>query len=228
MYCPVCGAAVSGKAKFCRACGSLQGQHSAVSPPAAGSSLVGFSPKISDPALARYLRQSNYWAIIFALILAVVAIVGFYIAGERGTEPDNPESLYIGLGIGGMFMTIALFQVLNRKRGKTFDGTVADKHVRKKSRRHEYGDGDYRYVDYLLYTVVVRSDSGKKHFIRVENDDTRYQYYQIGDRVRYHGGLKSYEKYDKSNDQIIFCNACGTLCDIADDHCFRCKCPLLK
>ena len=52
--------------------------------------------------------------------------------------------------------------------------------------------------------------------------------YQIGDRVRYHGGINSYEKYDKTGDKIIPCNACGTLCDIHEDYCYRCKCPLLK
>jgi len=29
------------------------------------------------------------------------------------------------------------------------------------------------------------------------NDDTLYKYFQIGDRVRHHGGLNSFEKYDK-------------------------------
>ena len=52
--------------------------------------------------------------------------------------------------------------------------------------------------------------------------------YHIGDRVRHLAKLNSYEKYDKTKDSIIFCIACGTLCDIADDTCCRCKCPLLK
>ncbi len=62
----------------------------------------------------------------------------------------------------------------------------------------------------------------------VEDDDTLYNYYRIGDRVRHHAGLNSYEKYDKTRDSIIFCAACATLCDIGDDVCYRCKCPLLK
>ncbi len=46
--------------------------------------------------------------------------------------------------------------------------------------------------------------------------------------VGLHAGLKSLEKYDKTGDKFIPCNACGTLCDISDEICFRCKCPLLK
>ena len=55
-----------------------------------------------------------------------------------------------------------------------------------------------------------------------------YNYFAIGDRVRHHAGLNSYEKYDKTGDAFIPCNACGTLCDMSDEICFRCKCPLLK
>ena len=49
-----------------------------------------------------------------------------------------------------------------------------------------------------------------------EDDDTVFNYYQIGDKVRHHGGLNSIEKYDKSGDEIIFCNACTYLNDIKD------------
>ncbi len=141
---------------------------------------------------------------------------------------DNPESLYIGFAIGGMFLLIAFFQVLGRKRSKTWDGTVEDRQVRKKTERRRYGNDDVRYEDYHEYSVVIRSDSGKKHVIRAKNDDTLYNYYRTGDRVRHHAGLRSYEKYDKRGDKFIPCNACATLNDIHNDYCFRCKCPLLK
>ena len=61
-----------------------------------------------------------------------------------------------------------------------------------------------------------------------KDNDTLYNYFNIGDRVRHHAGLNSYEKYDKTGDAFIPCNACGTLCDISEYTCFRCKCPLLK
>ena len=40
--------------------------------------------------------------------------------------------------------------------------------------------------------------------------------------------IEAYEKNKKSNDSIIFCNACSSLNDIEAEYCFRCKCPLLK
>jgi hypothetical protein len=198
---------------------------------------VGYSEKINAPEFKKYIKNTNKWSFIFALIIAATAIVGFFIYGEISTEMDNPQALFIGLGIGGMFIAIAIFQIIGRKGSKTWDGEVVDKKAEKKRRkrpvtsyidedggRHE----DYVWEEYILYAVFIRDENGKIHTIRTEDDDTVYNYYRIGDRVRHHGGLNSYEKYDKSNDSIIFCNACATLCDINDDICYRCKCPLLK
>ncbi|MDW7669506.1 MAG: hypothetical protein SCJ93_11835 [Bacillota bacterium] len=47
----------------------------------------------------------------------------------------------------------------------------------------------------------------------------KYNYYQTGDKVRHHAELNTLEKYDKSKDKIIFCNACAYLNDIEDEYC---------
>ena len=70
-------------------------------------------------------------------------------------DMSNPQSLYIGFGIGGMFLVIALFQILGRKRSKTWDGTVEDKKIKKKTRRHDYGNDNVQYEDYLEYSVII-------------------------------------------------------------------------
>ncbi len=229
MFCKNCGVAIGEGFQFCSSCGAQ-----AVEPTDVRSNLndgyVGYSNRIHDPAFARYIKNNNRWSAIFSLILAVAAIVGFYIYGESSSEMENPQALYIGLGIGGMFLIITVVQVLGRKRSKTWDGVVEDKTIKKKNRRQSTGSGDNDYYIhyYTEYAVIVREDRGKKHRMVAEDDDTVFNYYQVGDRVRHHAGLNSYEKYDKSRDSIIFCSACGTLCDIKDDACFRCKCPLLK
>jgi len=193
--------------------------------------MAGFSEKINDPVFAKYLKNTNRWAAIFAVGLAVVAVIGFTIAGALGVDNlENPQAFFQGLGVGGMFLLIALFTIIGRKRSRTWDGIIVDKKITKKrkKRSRDGGSDDYYYADYLEYLVLIRGDDGKTHRIIDEDDDTRYNYYRIGDRVRHHGGLNTYEKHDKSGDSIIFCNACATLCNINDDYCFRCKCPLLK
>lgn len=230
MYCQLCGAVVSENAKFCKACGGVLNKQPKNVPPNIDQHLVGFSSKINDPAFEKYIKNTNRWSAIFSVILAVAAIISFFIYGETSTEMENPQALFIGLGIGGMFLLIALFQIIGRKRSKTWDGTVVDKTVKKKNRRQSTGGGDNDYYIhyYTEYAVIVRKDGGKTHRMVAEDDDTVYNYYQIGDRVRHHGGLNSYEKYDKSRDSIIFCAACASLNKMEDDYCFRCKCPLLK
>lgn len=189
---------------------------------------VGYSTRINDPAFARYIKNTSCWAAAFSVILATAALAGFFVAGEMGVEGmENPQAQFIGMGISGMFLMIALVTVSGRKRSKTWDGVVLDKKVLSKQRRQGSED-DYYNIDYLEYVVTVQDQNGKKHRIAAVDDDTVYNYFEIGNRVRHHAGLNSYEKYDKSGDSIIFCNACGTLCDIADDYCYRCNCPLLK
>jgi hypothetical protein len=241
MYCENCGNEINPDKKFCRFCGNKidtdtssagSAAHSAQASPvymaeAGPAGKIGYSDRVNDPSFSKYIKNTNRWSGIFAILLAVAAVIGFYIAGETSTEMDNPESLYIGFGIGGMFLLIALFQIIGRKRGKDWDGVVVDKRKLKKSCRQSSGDNDY-WVDYMEYVVVIRGDNRKKYKISVRDDDTVFNYYQIGDKVRHHGQLNSYEKYDKSRDVIIFCNACGSLNNIEDDDCFRCKCPLLK
>jgi len=188
------------------------------------SKRVGYSKKITDPAFCKYQNQSKSWSLIFSLILASFAAAGFFIYGETSSEMNNPQALYVGLGIGSMFVIIAVFQIISRKTSKDWDGSVIDKKIEKKTRKNKLGEIE----DFVLFTIIIRSYNGKIHEICDENDDTVYNYYKIGDKVRHHRGLNTLEKFDKSKDTIIFCNACASLNDIEDDYCHRCKCPLLK
>lgn len=189
---------------------------------------IGYSIKISDPSFKKYLVNMYRWSAIFSCVLAVIAIVGFYIYGETSSDMDNPQALFIGSGIGSMFVLIAFYQIISRKKDRTWDGVVTDKITAKKQRKQNSSNDDYYIHYYTEYKVVITDENGKTHTLLFEDDDTVYNYYKVGDRVRHHKGLNSYEKYDKTNDEIIFCNACGSLNQIEDDYCFRCSCPLLK
>jgi hypothetical protein len=229
MYCKHCGAGLEEDTRFCTGCG-VQVNPATDSRPAVDGGRIGYSERIHDPAFAGYHKNTNRWSAVFSMILAVAAVIGFYIYGETSREMGNPQALFIGLGIGGMFLVMALYTIIARKRSKTWDGVVVDKTIKKKNRRQSTGsdDDDYYIHYYTEYAVLIRDERGKTHRLTAEDDDTRFNYFQVGDHVRHHAGLKSYEKYDKSHDSIIFCNACATLCQINDDVCFRCKCPLLK
>lgn len=185
---------------------------------------MAYSNKIHDQAFDRHLQNTGKYRFQFGLILGSLAIGGFWLYGAVSDEMDNPEALQIGLVIGLLFIAIGFFSSRS-KPGRDWDGTVIDKKTKKTWK--DIGDENSK-AECMVYTVYIQSEKGKVHEIRAENDDTVYNYYKIGDRVRRHERLKSYEKFDKSGDEIIFCNACAFLHDIHDDICRNCGCPLLK
>ena len=185
---------------------------------------MAYSTKIHDQAFDKYLQNSKNWKFQFSLTLAVLAIAGFWLYGNFSDEMNTHEALQIGLFIGFMFIVIGFFSGLSKPK-RHWDGELFDKKIKK-----TYKDIGHQgsKAECYVYTIYIKSESGKVHEIRAENDDTVFNYFKIGDKVRRHERLKSYEKFDKSGDEIIFCNACGFLHDIEDDICRNCGCPLLK
>ena len=55
-----------------------------------------------------------------------------------------------------------------------------------------------------------------------------YDYFKVGDRVRYHPAFATYEKFDKSRDSIIYCNVCSMMNPVSNDRCERCANLLFK
>ncbi len=192
----------------------------------------GYSEKINDPAFKRYQKNSNQYSLIFSLALCLVSVLGFFIYGETSDEMDNPQAFFIGVGIGAMFVSIALIQLVQRLKSKTWDGVVIDKKVEEKRiKKYISGTGLFKrkyWKEYILYTICIKGEDGHEYNIKSEDDSTLYDYYKLGDKVRHHKGLNTFEKYDKTGDEIIFCNACASMNDIKDDVCHRCGVPLLK
>ncbi|GET34591.1 hypothetical protein PbJCM13498_34540 [Prolixibacter bellariivorans] len=184
-----------------------------------------YSNKIYDQSFDKYLRNTRNWKFQFSLILAALAIAGFSLYGALSDEMDNPEALQIGMGIGLLFILIGFISGKSTSNNRTWDGVVIDKKIKKTTKDIGYGDGK---AERYVFTVLIKSENGKVHEIRDEDDETVYNYYKIGDKVRHHGRLNTYEKFDKSGDTIIFCSACAFLHDIHEDVCRNCGCPLLK
>jgi len=237
MYCKNCGSQLNENANYCNNCGNQVGAmndqtifETALNEEIKQSNLgyIGYSNRINDPALSKYIKNSQKYASIFGIVIALLAVIGFYIAGEISDDLENPEAVFYGFIIGGMFLLITFFTVIGKNKGKTWDGVVVNKTIEKKRRRVNTDNDDSYMQNFIVYTVFIKENNGRMHEIRIEDNDSRYQYYQIGDFVRHHKGLNSYEKYDKSRDLIVYCNACATVNSIQEDYCHRCKCPLLK
>ncbi len=234
MYCRNCGEQIPDNAKFCTNCGSVQNKQ--VSQANQGhqqnynqsnnfnrQNLVGFSNKINDPAFSRHIRKSKRGAKIFSLFILIAAPLGFAIAGSVSNEFDNPQALLMGLAIGVFYYLFAIIWSKRHFNKKSWEGVVIDKDIKTKR-----DSKNYSYNTYKEYTVRFKGNNGEKHKISIRRNREYFDYFKIGDRVRFHGGLNTIEKFDKSRDSIIYCNACGTKNDITNDFCRRCKVPLLK
>jgi len=176
---------------------------------------MGYSSKINDPAFDKYKKNTKNYRYQFAFALAIIAVIGFYLYGAFSNEMDNPEALYVGFVIGGMFLLIGVYSVFSLKPLPSWEGEVVEKKIIKKK----------THTHFVVYFEDVK---GKRHERFSEDDATVYDYFKIGEKVRFHGKLKSYEKFDKSKDDIIFCNACAFLHEISENICRNCGCPILK
>lgn len=75
---------------------------------------------------------------------------------------------------------------------------------------------------------MIQTTTGRKHRIARDSHREMYDYFKVGDRVRYHPAFATYEKFDKSRDSIIYCNVCSMMNPISNDRCERCANLLFK
>ncbi len=221
MYCQHCGVAIE-NTRFCPSCGGQQSTQEQMGQ-LYTNQLVGYSDKINDPQIATVMKKINSSGMVFAFIFAVVAVVGFTVAGavEVG-DFELPSAFYMGLGFGGLLILIPFIQMARAKKDKTWDGVIVDKKVKQPS----YSERQRGYYQ-TQYWLHIRLDNGKNKII--PSTEELFNYYQIGEHVRHHAGTSHIlEKYDKSYDTIIYCITCTSKNDINNDTCYRCKCPLLK
>ncbi|HNX13797.1 MAG TPA: zinc ribbon domain-containing protein [Oscillospiraceae bacterium] len=252
MYCPKCGTQIDDGAKFCGKCGAQlsapvtpaqpvttqpqpayapqYAQPAAVQPAAAqpiymqNAGLVGWSENYRHPLIIKKAESQKKGAVIFTAVLMAVFIIGFTIAGFTVEKMEPAEGIIIGVGLALMMLIILLVRMAKMKK-PIWEGTVTDKKAKRKTDTDDDGNISR---DYIQYTVYMTGVDGSKKTLRANDNRAWYDYLQIGERVRFHPNLSTYEKYDKSRDNYLMCNVCGKRCDINEDVCRFCKSPLFK
>ena len=232
MFCNNCGNKLLECAEFCIGCGTAVNQ---VAPepadlsqaassmsPQGGARLVGFSDRYNSPEILAAAQKNKKYSIGYMWILVSLPLIGFPAAGFLMDDFSFGESLIMGGGIALVMLVLNLL-ALRKTKQPMWEGVVVNMYS-----KEEYVHRD-RPETYTEYTTVIRRDTGKIKKI-MERDSRRlmYDYLSVGDRVRFHPKFGTYEKYDKSKDQIIYCNICTTMNPIQNDRCKRCNNLLFK
>ncbi|NLE24950.1 MAG: hypothetical protein GX625_06345 [Clostridiaceae bacterium] len=214
MKCPACGVWYSEKKKY--------GNSSAL-----GSGGIGWSDRINDSRFAKYdrnLRKAGYiWMGGLSIIIPAIMLA----TGDISLDKEGITVISVIIGVLWLFGLVFLF--FSGRKKPDWDGQVVDKKIEQRSRRVKSGD-DYIKENYVEFIVVFRLTDGSIKEVSFKDSQTRFDYYRIGDYVHFHGKrhLSAIEKYDKSQDEILFCIKCQQLNDARNNFCPRCGCPLLK
>ncbi|MGE4353227.1 MAG: hypothetical protein AB7D36_03970 [Oscillospiraceae bacterium] len=223
MLSPNCGEQVKNGALFCSCCGTAQFE-TLTGSAAQATDLMGWSENDKHPEILKKAADQRRAAKIWCGILMLVFILGFGIAGALLDEMTILESLIIGTGLALLILIITLSRLSEMKK-PIWEGSVTKKTAKKK--RESDGDGENS-RDYMELTVYLTGVNGGKRKLRTRNNRDWYDYLAIGDRVRYHPNFGTYEKYDKSGYDYLFCNVCGKRCSVDSEICPFCKSPLFK
>lgn len=189
--------------------------------------LVGWSKRISDPAILAAAKKNRRATWIFALILVPLPLLGFLIYSLVSDKMETPQALMIGGIVSAVFLVFALVSMLKQRMTKPYEATVTEK----KTRLVTSHSGDDNEQTYTEYVTVARTTEGKRKKI-VERSNGMiyaYNYLEIGDRFRYHPQFNfPYELYDKTKAKCIYCVSCGRANSVHADRCEKCHTPLLK
>ena len=198
--------------------------------PSPGSSLVGFSSRIHDLSFiklkrARVLKGLIIWLIALPVVILVFQIIPFFVDGLT-----RPSALVISCLVIVLGLLCALISSAKRALARTWEGTVVDKKITKRTVSDQDGNRSTYYYHTILFELVSgrRKKMRKRRYSAAPNAWDMMVYLNEGDKVRYHGKLDYYEKYDKSHDVEIPCAKCHKFVDIHLDDCPHCHVPVIK
>ena len=217
-YCTFCGSKHKKNDVCCPSCGRELGDNKFGTMERTGAGGIGYSDRTDDPSFKKFKSTNKKAGFVFLLIISLIigAVVYF-----QGAEPI----VAVGVVLIVWFFDFIWF-IVSIIPKKDWEGEVINQRTYEKTVRNGGDDNNVRYE--TVYETTFRTDSGKKKKLKETTWHQRYEYFNMGDRVRFIGALKTYEKYDKSHDDVIICAGCSTLRDPRETYCGRCGCVILK
>jgi hypothetical protein len=188
--------------------------------------LVGWSERWADPEIQAAAKTKNLLWVGLGWAIALILPIGFFVAARFMGELKLVDALLIGLSLAVVLLAINLIYIKTGKN-RTWEGVITDKFTRQRKADNAVDEAE-REAPEMEFVLMVKKTNGKIKPLIYLNRREMYDYFAIGDRIRCHCALSTYEKYDKSRDSIIYCNVCAAPNPITNDRCVRCHKPLLK
>ncbi len=226
-FCSNCGERIEKGKRKCPVCRTWYSDKKYENSSAIGAGGIGWSDKINDPRFKKYEKNLKMYSYIWAVGLSIVIPIIILLPGEISLDKEGIKIIAIVLGILWVFWIA--FIHLSKGNKPDWDGQVADKKVEQHTKKVKVENG-YRNEHYTVYKIIFRLTDGSTKVKSSKDSRVLFDYYRIGEYVHFHGKkhLSAIEKYDKSQDEILFCIKCGAINDTRDNFCSRCGCPLLK
>lgn len=221
MFCSTCGHLMSDHDKLCSVC-SQRIQRKLSNHKQTGFFSIN-SRQANDGQLFNGLSSSR----LFAVGLSLLLLVGFGFYGGVSSQISFLDAISIAGLLGTFFIGFTFLNEFKLDHHSSWDGVVIDKRHMTKD-KYQVTNNVRHLIQYIEYQVIIKKEEGEKHVVLHEDNDAMYRYYMIGDKIRYHINLKSFEKLNQATKTVIFCSVCGTKHDITDDVCQNCQSPLLK
>ena len=223
MFCQSCGANINDGANFCESCGA---KPDAPTQPVCDPNLVGFSQRINAPVFRELEKTSIRKNLIIGLIVSLALFLFFQVFPFFMKDFTRPIALIVGCLVGGGVLIHTLTSSAKRASAKPLDGEVANKKITE----HNKLRASTTYSHTITFNLVGGGRKKIKKTLLTGQLDAwdMMIYLNIGDRVRYHGRLDYFEKYDKSRDTEIPCAGCRKYVDIRPDNCPNCRAPIIK
>ncbi len=182
----------------------------------------GFSTRIDTPEFRAAMGSSGKVFAITSVLTAVLLAPLLMLVVSFFSKVELADLIIPGIIVEAIALVYVIWSALKRSLGKTWDGEVVKKYVEEK---YDSKNDTSEHI----YITEMRTDEGKKHKHKEHLLHPVYDYFEVGDRVRYHPKLNfPFEKFDKTRDAYVPCPFCGQRQDVTHDTCQNCKMPLLK
>ena len=198
--CTFCGSRIEKKAVSCPKCGKPYGDNKFVGINQIGAGGIGYSTHADDPSFKSFKNKSVIFGFIF-LIIASLIIAAVLLVGQH-VSISNAVTV-----VGIIWAFDLIWLIFSTRKKKDWEGVVESKNSYTETQRSNDSDGNESIRHTNVYKIIFRTTDGKKKTLKDLNNSNRYDYFNIGDRLRFIGKLRYYEKYDKSRDPFIPCAA---------------------